>query len=93
MSKILLFSLIFHSLFFQSQKLNGDLQFRKNDKLDQKLSFKERNRIIYNILPIKDSEDLVTIRILFPRQIIELRKNKNNKYFGFVINKTTQYNY
>ncbi len=93
MSKILLFTLIFQSLLFQSQELNGDLQLRKNEKFDQKLGSEERNRIIYNILPIEKSEDLVNIRILFPRQIIELRKNKNNQYLGFVLNKTTQYNY
>lgn len=93
MSKILLFSLIFHSLLFQSQKINDDLQFIKDEKFDQKLSSEERNRIIFNISPIEDSDDLINLRILFPRQIIELRKNKNNQYLGFVLNKTTQYNY
>lgn len=93
MTKILLFSLVFYSLFFQSQKLNDKLQFRKNEKFNQKISSEERNRIIFNIFPIEEYDDLVNIRILFPRQIIELSKNRKNEYVGLVINKTTQYNY
>lgn len=93
MFKILLISLVFYSLLFQSQKLNNELQFRKNEKSNQKINSDERNRIIYEISPIEESKGLVTIRILFPRQIIELRQNKNNEYSGFIINKATQYNY
>ncbi|OCK52571.1 hypothetical protein BA768_12010 [Chryseobacterium sp. CBo1] len=93
MSKIILLTLLFHSLIFQSQKLENGLQFRKNEKSDQKLSFEEKNRTIYNVLPIEKSEDLVNVRILFPGQIIELAKSKDNKYFGYILNKTTQYNY
>ncbi len=93
MFKILLICLAFYSLFFQSQEFSNELQFIKNEKLKQKISFEEKSKIIFNIFPIEESDDLINIRILFPRQIIELRKNKNNQYFGFIINKTTQYNY
>jgi len=93
MSNILSFILVFCCLFLKSKKISNELQFKKNEKFISKIKEEERNRIVFNILPIEESDDLLHIRILFPQQIIDLKKDKNNNYEGFILNRITQYNY
>lgn len=91
--RILILILILFVSEANCQNINYKIESKLNDSWEKKLSLDEENLYLYNIKSLNQSTDSINFRIITSKQIIDLRKTNNGEFLGFVLSRTTQYNY